>query len=90
MSDTLAQEIKELIIRTLKLKDATPGDIDDNAPMIGGGLELDSLDALEVVVAVERAYAVKLDTSEDSKKALASVNALAAFIRTNSPTYKDA
>lgn len=90
MADPLATEIKELIIRTLRLKDAKPENIADDAPMIGGGLELDSLDALEVVVAVERAYGVKLDTSEDSKTALASVNALAAFIRANSPKFKGA
>lgn len=81
MSDSLNHDIKKLIIDTLRLKGVTPADIDDAAPMIGGGLELDSLDALEVVVAIERAYDVKIDTSEDSKKALESVNSLAAFIR---------
>ncbi len=81
MADSLTHEIKTLIIETLRLKDTSPADIDDAAPMIGGGLELDSLDALEVVVAIERNYGVKIDTSEDSKKALESVNALAAFIR---------
>ena len=81
MADSLNQDIKTLIIETLRLKGTPPADIDDAAPMIGGGLELDSLDALEVVVAIERAYGVKIDTSEDSKRALESVNALAAFIR---------
>lgn len=86
MADSLNHDIKTLIIETLRLKGTTPSDIDDDAPMIGGGLELDSLDALEVVVAIERAYGVKIDTSEDSKKALESVNALAAFIRARGKT----
>ena len=90
MSDTLNHELKALIIKTLKLKNTRPEEIDDAAPMVGGGLELDSLDALEVVVAIERDYAVKIDTSEDSKKALASVNALAAFVRAKSPKFANA
>lgn len=85
MSDSLHHDIKALIIKTLKLKGVSPADIDDAAPMIGGGLELDSLDALEVVVSIERAYGIKIDTSEDSKKALQSVNSLAAFIREKKP-----
>lgn len=88
MSATLNHDIKALIIRTLKLKDTRPEDIDDHAPLINGGLELDSLDALEVVVAVERAYALKIDTSEDSKKALASIDSLAAFVRDKSPRFR--
>lgn len=81
MPDDLNDRLKELIISTLRLKDTTPADIADDAPMIGGGLELDSIDALEVVVAIEKAYGVKIDSSEDSKRALGSVNELAAFIR---------
>lgn len=88
MSATLNHDIKALIIRTLKLKDTRPEDIDDRAPLINGGLELDSLDALEVVVAVERAYGLKIDTSEDSKQALASIDALAAFVRAKSPQFR--
>ena len=90
MSDDLNISLKELIIATLRLKDTAPGDIADEAPMIGGGLELDSLDALEVVVAIEKAYGVKIDTSEDSKRALGSVDALAAFVREKSPRFKSA
>ena len=83
MSASLNHEIKTLIIETLRLKNTTPADIDDAAALVGGGLELDSLDALEVVVAIERKYGVKIDTSEDSRKALESVNSLAAFIAEN-------
>lgn len=88
MSDDLNSRLKELIIATLRLKNTSPGDIADDAPMIGGGLELDSLDALEVVVAIEKAYGVKIDSSEDSKRALGSVNALAAFVRERSPKFQ--
>ena len=84
MSDDLNIRLKKLIIETLRLKDTRPEDIPDDAPMIGGGLELDSLDALEVVVVVEKTFGVKIDSSEDSKRALASVNELAAFVREKS------
>jgi acyl carrier protein len=84
MSDDLNLRLKKLIIETLRLKDTRPEDIADDAPMLGGGLELDSLDALEVVVVVEKTFGVKIDSSEDSKRALSSVNELAAFVREKS------
>lgn len=84
MPEDLNLSLKKLIIATLRLKDTQPGDIADDAPMIGGGLELDSLDALEVVVAIEKAYGVKIESSEDSKRALGSVNELAALVREKS------
>lgn len=84
MSEDLNLRLKKLIIETLRLKDTRPEDIADDAPMIGGGLELDSLDALEVVVVIEKTFGVKIDSSEDSKRALASINELAAFVREKS------
>jgi len=76
----LIQHLKVLIIDTLRLEEMRPEDLADNEPLVGGGLELDSIDALEVVVRLEKEFQVKITTSEETKQALASVEALADFI----------
>jgi acyl carrier protein len=82
MTDPLTLQLKALIIATLKLDDATPADLSDDEPLIGSAqYGLDSLDALELVLAVEKKYGVKIGNSEESRRALASVNTLAAYIR---------
>ena len=79
--DEIKQEIKELIISSLELEDVKPEDIKDDAPIFGKGLGLDSIDALELGVAIKKKFGVKLSAeSEDSRKHFASVNALAEFI----------
>ncbi|MCQ2610913.1 MAG: phosphopantetheine-binding protein [Treponema sp.] len=80
--DELKHEIKELIISSLELEDVKPEDIIDDQPIFGEGLGLDSIDALELGVALKKKFGVKLSAeSEDSKKHFASVNALAEFIQ---------
>ena len=54
MAEDLVLELKKLIINTLKLEDITPEDIEDDAPLFGEGLGLDSIDALELVVSLEK------------------------------------
>ena len=82
--DELKQEIKELIISSLELEDVKPEKIKDDAPIFGTGLGLDSIDALELGVAIKKKFGVKLSAeNEDSKKHFASVNALAEFISAN-------
>ena len=82
--DELKQEIKELIISSLELEDVKPENIKDDAPIFGTGLGLDSIDALELGVAIKNKFGVKLSAeNEDSKKHFASVNALAEFISAN-------
>ncbi len=77
----LEQELKALIIDCLDLEDITPEDIDSAAPLFVEGLGLDSIDALELGLHIQKKYKVKLDAnSEDTKKHFASVNALKAFI----------
>lgn len=79
--ETLKQELKELIITSLDLEDVTVQDIIDDEPLFVDGLGLDSIDALELGVAIKKKYQVKLDAnSEDNKKHFASINSLAAFI----------
>ncbi len=86
MSDPLALRLKNLIIATLKLDGIRPEDIPDDEPLIGSPrFGLDSIDALELVLAIEKEFGVKIGSSEESRKALATVNTLAAFLRTRVP-----
>jgi len=78
--EDLKYELKKQIIEELKLEDIKPGDIDDDAPLIGDGLGLDSIDALELVVLLEKYHGVKIMDEEVGKKVLASVNTMAEFI----------
>ena len=84
MSEDLVLELKRLIIDTLKLEDITPEDIEDDAPLFGEGLGLDSIDALELVVTLEKKYKVFIPDSEVGKKVFRSVKALAEFIEQQS------
>lgn len=81
MPDPLNARLKSLMIETLRLEDVTPADIADDDALIGGGLSLDSIDALELVVKLEKEFGIKIGSSEESRSALASVNALSAYIR---------
>jgi acyl carrier protein len=75
------EEIKQLIIDTLHLEDVTAADIDPAAPLFNEGLGLDSIDALELGVALQKKYGVKINAeSEEIKKNFASVRSLAAFV----------
>ncbi|MFZ6870858.1 phosphopantetheine-binding protein [Undibacterium sp. Di27W] len=80
----LEQEVKELIIEVLQLEDITVADIDSDAPLFVEGLGLDSIDALELGVALQKRYGISLSAdSEDTRRHFASVNALAALIAAN-------
>jgi acyl carrier protein len=81
MPDPLLPRLKQLIVETLRLEEVAPADIADNEPLIGGGLSLDSIDALELVVRMEREFGIKIASSEEARQALTSVAALAAYIR---------
>lgn len=77
----LETELKQLLIDVLNLEDLTAEDIDSEAPLFGEGLGLDSIDALELGVAVRRRYEVELDVdSEETRKHFASISNLARFI----------
>ncbi len=79
------QALKELIIEALNLEDLTPEDIDTDAPLFGEGLGLDSIDALELGVAVRRKYGVNLDVdSEEVREHFTSVASLARFVTADS------
>lgn len=84
MSDTLEHELKALIISTLDLEDITTADIDSEAPLFGEGLGLDSIDALELGLAIAKTYDVKMDAdNEETRQHFASIKSLAAFVQEN-------
>ena len=76
----LRQKLKEIIVANLRLEGITPESITDDSALFGGGLGLDSIDALELVVAVEQNFGIKVADGEVGKEAFASVAALADFI----------
>ena len=78
--EKLKTELKHLIVETLRLEDVKPEDIVDDAPLFGEGLGLDSVDALEIVVALEKSYGVIIEDEEVGKKAFASIDVLADFV----------
>ncbi len=86
--EDLVEHLKALLVRTLRLEDIGPEDIVDSEPLFGDGLGLDSIDALELVVAIEREYAVEIPDAEVGRRAFASVNALADFIREKGAAQK--
>ncbi|MEA2696648.1 MAG: acyl carrier protein [Myxococcales bacterium] len=78
----LETELKRLIIETLMLEDVTPAQIDSEAPLFVEGLGLDSIDALELALAVSRKYAVRIKADDErNRDVFRSVKALAAFIQ---------
>ncbi|HEY5079639.1 MAG TPA: phosphopantetheine-binding protein [Opitutaceae bacterium] len=81
MPDPLIPRLKQLIVETLRLEDVTPADIADSEPLLGGGLSLDSIDALELVVRLEKEFGIKIASSEEARSAMASVASLAAYVR---------
>ena len=81
--ERLIEQLKQQIIDALNLEEITPDDIDPAASLFGGELGLDSVDALELVVMLERHYGIHIDDIEVGRKALASVNELARFIQEN-------
>ena len=81
MADPLIPKLKQLIVETLRLEDVAPADIPDDEPLVGGGLSLDSIDALELVVRLEKEFGLRIASSEEARRALASVSALCAYIR---------
>lgn len=80
MIQDLKYQLKQQIIEELKLEDLKPEDIKDDAPLFGDGLGLDSIDALELVVLLEKYHGVKITDEETGKKALVSIDTMAQFI----------
>ena len=79
-TNNLIEKIKQLIITRLKLADMTPEMIENNAPLFGEGLGLDSIDALELVLGLEKEFGVIIPDAEVGKKVFQSVTTMAQYV----------
>jgi len=78
--DALHKELKHFIVRRLRLEQVDPETIEDKAPLVGGGLDLDSIDLLELVVGLEKEYGLRIADVAEGRQVLASVASLAAYV----------
>ncbi len=78
---SLHTKVKQLIIDRLQLEGMTPDAIDNAAPLFGEGLGLDSIDALELVIGIEKVFGVRIQDEDVGAKAFASVDSLVEFMR---------
>jgi acyl carrier protein len=76
----LIRDLKQLIVDALQLEDVKPENISDDGPLFGSGLNLDSIDALELAMAVGRTYSVRMTQSPETRDAFRSVGHLADYI----------
>ena len=82
--EELIAKLKEQIIEQLNLEDMSPEDIENDSPLFGDGLGLDSIDALELIVLLEREYNIKITDPAKGKEIFKSVETMAKFITDNS------
>lgn len=81
--EELIYNLKEQIIDALNLEEITPEDIDNDAPLFGDGLGLDSIDALELIVILDKFYGIKLANPAAGKEIFKSINSIADYISKN-------
>ena len=79
--EDIVLELKKKMIEVLNLEDMQPDDIDNDAPLFGEGLGLDSIDALELIVMMERSYGIKIKDPAEGKEIFKSVNTMVDYIR---------
>ena len=76
----LRRKLKELLIERLKFEDMTPDDIGDDEPLFAGGLGLDSIDALEIVVMLESEFGIRVKNETSARDYFKSIASLADFV----------
>jgi acyl carrier protein len=81
--EELILTLKQEIIEVLNLEEVKPEDIDNDAPLFGDGLGLDSIDALELIVLLEKNYGIKLQDANQGKEIFKSINTMAEYISNN-------
>ena len=81
--EQLIQTLKQQVIEALNLEDLTPDDIDADAPLFGEGLGLDSIDALELIVLLEKYYGIRFQSPAQGKEVFQSIRVMAEFIQKN-------
>jgi acyl carrier protein len=81
-AEDLKLEIKKLIMKTLVINDIDPSDVDDEKPLFGGdnALTLDSVDAIEIIMAIQRTYGLRIADQNLAREVVRSVNSIALFI----------
>jgi len=77
---SIQEQLKSIIFSSLRITDMSPQDLGDDQPLLGGELEIDSIDILQLVLEIERHFGIKLVQANFDQKSLESVNALAAII----------
>ena len=77
---SVQEQLKPIILSSLRITDLTPEDLRDDQPLIGGELEIDSIDILQLVLEIERHFGIKLVQANFDQKSLENINALAAVI----------
>jgi len=83
--EKLLKELQVKIVEVLNLVDVQPGDIKEDDQLVGGDLEIDSIDVLEMVIMIEKDYGIKIDNKELGAKVFATLRTLAGYIYENSP-----
>ena len=80
--EALKLEIKKLIMSTLAITDVNVADVDDEKPLFGGGnaLTLDSVDAIEIIMAIQRNYGIRITDQNIARQVIGSINSIARFI----------
>jgi acyl carrier protein len=78
--EELIEKLKKEVIEQLNLEDITPEDINPDLPLFGEGLGLDSIDALELIVLLEKKYGLKIEDPKDGKKIFFSIRSMAEYI----------
>lgn len=81
--EQIIRQLKEQIIEALNLEEITPEEIDAEAPLFGDGLGLDSIDALEIILILEKNYGIRLENTAEAKPHFYSVKTLAEYIVAN-------
>jgi acyl carrier protein len=84
-TDELIQQLKKQIIERLNLEGMNPESLTDTMPLFGEGLGLDSIDALELIVLLDKFYGIKITDSKDARKIFMNVRTIAEFIEAHQP-----
>ncbi|MFH1028035.1 MAG: phosphopantetheine-binding protein [Pseudomonadota bacterium] len=80
MNEELIEKVKQMIIDSLRIEEMSPAEIDSDAPLFGDGLGLDSIDALQLVVSMEKEFGVVVPDAATGSKVFVSVRSMAAYI----------
>ena len=83
---TVKEQLKTIIIRSLRIRDLTPKELRDDQPLLGGDLEIDSIDILQLILEIERHFGIKLVDGEFDERAWGSIDTLSATIESRIAT----